>query len=110
MNHGLELKIKTIGAHTETGFGSNSVLGKADIPGDEEVGSFTRIFQVTGTFDATLKLEGSLDGIDWDDWICDITTTGFWIVSKGPFKMRSNCTTYVSGTATVKVQTIVKGF
>ena len=108
--NGLELKIKTIGIHVGTGPGSNSVLGKADLPGDKEVGSFARIFQITGSFVATLKLEGSLDGIIWHDWICDITVGGFWLVNSGPFYMRSNCTSYTSGTATVKVQTIVKGF
>lgn len=99
--------VDIIGVHTATGVGSTvSKLGREGTPAStaDEIATPVRLIAVSGTFDATIKIEGSLDNTKWFDWITAITTESLFIIEHGPLYLRSNCTVFNSGTATVKVQ------
>ena len=67
----------------------------------EELGSLAA--QVSGTFVATMQLEGSLDGSTWNTIIADITTTGFHAIDPILKAVRINTTAYTSGSPVVIV-------
>ena len=57
---------------------------------------------VTGTFVATLQLQGSQDGTDWIT-IWETTTTGFFQVLPTVNYLRVNVSAYTSGTPSVRI-------
>lgn len=84
-------------------------------------------FQVTGTFTATLRFQGSMDeGVTWITLpVYPVTTAigvtatpattataaGKWVALAGPYtSVRVTCSSYTSGTATVVLETNAAGF
>lgn len=59
--------------------------------------------QVNGITSATVVLQGSIDGSNWSTLGSALTADGLVTVANAPMYLRANCTTYVSGTITVKV-------
>ena len=59
--------------------------------------------QVNGITSATVVLQGSIDGSNWATLGSALTADGLVTVANAPMYLRANCTTYVSGTITVKV-------
>jgi hypothetical protein len=60
--------------------------------------------QVTGTFTATLEVEGTADGTTWDGISTDITAAGkVQLNVAGLRKIRLRCSAYTSGTASVAI-------
>lgn len=97
--------------HTGTGASTDvSVLGQDggspgrgyDIP--------DRHIHVTGVTAGsnTVKIQGSVDGSNWVDWIAAFTADGYYIINDGPMYIRTNCTVYGSGTVSVVVQKFLK--
>lgn len=105
----MKAPVDTIGSHTGTGAGSGvSALGDAGTPG-QGIASPIRHFHITGIAGGSIvKLQGSLDNSNWYDWLTNIAADGWFIVPDGPLYMRSNCTTFGSGTVTVKCQKFVE--
>lgn len=61
-----------------------------------------KAFQVSGTFVGTIKIQVSLDASNWIDLVTTSSTGGF--ENTAPWKyVRSNCSAYTSGTATVEL-------
>jgi len=103
--------IDLIGSHTTTGVSTiEHRLG-----GDSRAGGLglgiatpTRIIQVSGIAGGSLiDIEGSLNGTSWIKWITGINADNAFIIDDGPILMRSNCTTYGSGTVEVHIQKFV---
>lgn len=61
------------------------------------------VVQVTGTFTATLKLEGSMDGTNFQQIGSDITAAGLTAISPVYNYIRLNTTAYTSGTPAASV-------
>ena len=59
--------------------------------------------QVSGITNATVVLQGSLDGTNWSTLGSALTADGMVTVANAPKYVRANCTVYVSGTITAKV-------
>lgn len=104
------IAIEEIANHTSTGAGSGvSTLGKVVAGRSQGSVSPRRIFQISGIAGGSvIKLQGSLDNVVWTDWQTGISADNAYIVDDGPLYMRSNCTTYGSGTVKVKVQTFMR--
>lgn len=104
--------VDLIGSHTSTG--ASSLVHR--LGGDSRAGGLglgiaspTRIIQVSGIAGGSIiKIEGSLDGTNWVTWIANINADNAFIVDDGPVMMRSNCTTYGSGTVEVHFQKFVE--
>lgn len=79
-----------------SGTGAGAAFGK-------EARNFTRwTAYSTGTFVATVKVQGTIDGTNWFD-IGDVSTAGANINYQYPlFAIRGNCTAYTSGSFTVE--------
>ena len=108
---GASAPVDLIGTHTATGASATlHKLGKEGVPGTSSKGieSTVRHIHVTGTFSGTVKLEGSMDGTDFVDWITGITAPAWYIIPDGPLYIRSNCTAFTSGTITVKAQKFIE--
>ena len=107
----MKAPVDVIGTHTGTGASTtHHKLGKEGVAGlnTDDIGSTTRLIAITGVFSGTLKIEGSLDESNWFDWITGVTSPSLYIINDGPLFLRSNCTAYTSGTATVKVQKFIE--
>lgn len=105
--------VQTIGTHTATGVdasGRVSVLGDDGKPAGQGASDTRRHIHVTGATagSSTVKIQGSLDNSNWVDWITGIAADGWYIIEDGPLYIRSNVTTFGSGTVTVKVQKYVE--
>lgn len=108
---GMKVPVDTIGTHTGTGASSVShQLGDDGFSGSaSRVANPTRHIHVTGIAGGSVvKIQGSMDGSNWVDWITGISADGWYIIVDGPRYIRSNCTTYGSGTVTVKAQKFVE--
>jgi hypothetical protein len=101
--------VETIGEHAATGVDPSSRVSVLGASGSATKGRGTasnvRHIHVTGIAGGSIvKIQGSLDNSSWVDWITGIDANSWYVVPDGPLYMRSNCTTYGSGTVTVKVQ------
>lgn len=104
----MKVAVDTIATHTATGAGTSHALW-AD--GDKKQGSIAdgqRLLQISGTFSATIKLEVSLDGTNWNDLETDITTAVARVIPDAWPYLRSNCTAFTSGSAVVKVSKLLE--
>lgn len=103
--------IDLIGSHTATGpstlehrLGGDSKAGGVGLG----IATPTRIIQVSGIAGGSvLSIEGSINGTTWVPWITGISADNAYIIDDGPMLMRSNCTTYGSGTVEVHMQKFV---
>lgn len=59
--------------------------------------------QVSGTFSATLQLEGSLDGVAWSSLGATITANAIRAIPEAIHYIRVNTTVFVSGVPVVKL-------
>lgn len=104
----------------------NGPLGNTIFGGATPVLGLVNI-QVTGTFTATLRFQGSMDeGTTWITLpvypvttaigvtatpVTTATAAGKWVALAGPFtNVRVTCSAYTSGTATVVLETGASGF
>lgn len=62
-----------------------------------------RLVQITGTFTATLGVEGSIDGTVWTGIGSAITAPGYRVVEDGWSYVRINTTAFTSGTPVAKL-------
>ena len=103
--------VELIGEHVATGASSKqSRLGSSGKPGGQGTEAFngTRLIAVSGIAGGSVvNIEGSLDGTTFYTWISGVSADGIYIVDDGPMLMRSNCTTYGSGTVSVTMQKFV---
>lgn len=106
----MKVVVETIGSHTGTGASATlSTLGKPGATVGFGVADPKRHFHVTGIAGGSIvKLQGSMDNSSWVDWLTGIDADGWYTVDSGPLYMRSNCTTFGSGTVTVKAQKFVE--
>lgn len=68
-------------------------------PIDEDVAS-KKILQAIITGTATVKLQGSLNNVDWVDVGTAVSVSGYQLVDVFPY-MRGNVTAWTSGTVTL---------
>jgi len=59
--------------------------------------------QVSGITNATVALQGSLDGTNWSTIGTALTANGIVTIANAPTYLRANCTVYVTGTITAKI-------
>lgn len=83
----------------ETGAGSAYRVYKPDLQGAQE----SALVQVSGITNATVKIQGSLDGTNWAD-LQEVTSDEMVALTPAPRHVRANVTAYTSGTIDVQVQ------
>lgn len=95
--------------------GKSGALVKLNVQGLSSIG-----IQVSGTFSATLQVEGSIDGSNWVSLfvappgtginVTSITATGLWIGSVSGLRfVRVRCSAYTSGSANVSLVASANG-
>jgi hypothetical protein len=101
--------IDLIGEHTATGASTKvHALGRDRSGKGDGVASLRRIIQVTGIAGGSvIKIQWSLDLSNWKDLI-EITADDGYVLEDGIRYIRSNCTTYGSGTVRVYAQKFVE--
>lgn len=106
----MKAPVDQIGAHTATGASATvHELGAEGTAGQSTgIANPTRHVEVYGTFTGTVKIQGSMDGTNWTDWITGITAPAWHIIPDGPRYIRSNCTAYTNGTISVQAQKFVE--
>ena len=106
----MKTPIETIGTHTATGAGARvSKLGAEGPQDGIKIADKTRIVQISGIAGGTIiKIEASIDNANWADYVTGISADCIKILDDGPLFIRSNCTTYGSGTCTVRVQKFIQ--
>lgn len=57
-----------------------------------------KTIQITGPFDASIDIEGSLDGSNWAKLITGITLPGIFGITRAVVWVRTNTTVWNSGT------------
>lgn len=110
----LKLVTELIGEHTASGTDTNGrthKLGSSKAPGQyNKVGSTKRILQFIGLTAGSniIDIEASLDGgTTWATWAAGVSTDTFLIEDDGPQEIRTNVTTYNSGTIQVWCQKVL---
>lgn len=102
--------IDLIGSHTATGASSTvHSLGSAYLSRQNKISDKNRIIQVTGIAGGSvIKIQWSLDLVNWVDLITGISADAGYVLEDGIMHVRSNCTTYGTGTVLVYAQKFVE--
>jgi len=100
-----------IGEHTATGPSSIvSTLGSDTKAGGvaKKIADLKRIITIEGIAGGSIvNIEGSVNGSTFFPWVTGVSADGVYIIDDGVLFMRSNCTTYGSGTIQVWMQKYV---